>query len=391
MSAVVNDRDVLLQAAVTRFVPPVISQSQVDGLETRLGDIEGDVGALEITVNSLLNSSRDFSIRASALTFVGGTGATSPATITLTAVKQGGISGSVTWSVFAGSATFSPGTGDSTVVTGSTVAGSSVTLRARITMGGVNYDAFVTLTRLGALSAEDKVNLTSQVTGSLASGNVSGLGALALLNTVNLSTQTTGSLNGLTQVTNLGSLAYASSIAANQIGAGTLAAGVVYAGTVDAEKINAGSFSGKTFTGGAFTGGSFTSEHTDTTRVVLGGLSSGAGRLEVLGKSGANWRRNVYFTGEWGGNVINIHGRPAGYPLKAALKLQSPGTTGTPTLDVDGTVRIQAGSNVYPPFRIVSNSSLPSDRSPGALCFYGGWLCFANGSHWFQSDGTQLT
>lgn len=36
-------------------------------------------------------------------------------------------------------------------------------------------------------------------------------------------------------------------------------------------------------------------------------------------------------------------------------------------------------------------SSLPSDRSSGAICYYGGWLCFANGSDWYQSNGTKLT
>jgi len=112
------------------------------------------------------------------------------------------------------------------------------------------------------------------VTGQLANGNVSGLGALALLNVVNLNTQTVGALNGATQVTNLGTLAYANAIAANQIGAGTLAAGVVYAGTINADQVNAGSFSGKTFTGGQFSGGSYTSTlGTYTANLSSGGIA----------------------------------------------------------------------------------------------------------------------
>lgn len=35
--------------------------------------------------------------------------------------------------------------------------------------------------------------------------------------------------------------------------------------------------------------------------------------------------------------------------------------------------------------------ALPSDRTYGSVCFYNGWLCFANGTHWYQSNGTQLT
>ena len=97
---------------------------------------------------------------------------------------------------------------------------------------------------------------------------------MALLNTVNLNTQTTGALNGATQVTNLGTLAYANAIAANQIGAGTLAAGVVYAGTINADQVNAGSFSGKTFTGGQFSGGSYVSTSGNyTASLSAGGIS----------------------------------------------------------------------------------------------------------------------
>lgn len=103
---------------------------------------------------------------------------------------------------------------------------------------------------LGSLATQSIVNLATQVTGQLASGSVSGLGALALLNTVNLSSQVTGALNGQTQVTNLGTLAYASSLAANQIGAGTLAAGVIYSGTINASQVNAGTLNGVLLTVG---------------------------------------------------------------------------------------------------------------------------------------------
>lgn len=208
-------------------------------------------------------------IEASATTFIGRSSPTNPATITLTAERSGGLTGTVTWSVFAGSATITP-SDDTCTVTGSTVAGYSVTIKA--TVG--TYSATIALTRLGELSAQEKVDLTSMVTGQLASGNVSGLGALALLNVVNLNTQTTGALNGATQVTNLGALAYANAIAANQIGAGTLAAGVVYAGTINADQVNAGSFSGKTFTGGQFSGGSYVSTSgTYTASLSAGGIS----------------------------------------------------------------------------------------------------------------------
>lgn len=144
------------------------------------------------------------------------------------------------------------------------------------------------VTGLGDLATQNTINLATQVTGALASGNVSGLGALALLNAVDLATQTTGTLsnasvsglgalatqsavnlatqvsgalsygnvsglgslatqssvNAATQVYNLGSLAFANSLAANQIAAGTFGAGVAYIGTVNASQVNSGILSG---------------------------------------------------------------------------------------------------------------------------------------------------
>lgn len=143
-------------------------------------------------------------------------------------------------------------TGNVTIL-GTLKAGSVIETSA--TVGGVQVgtiasqasSAYTTTQSLGDLATQDTINLATQVTGSLAAGKVSGLGALALLNAVNLGTQTTGSLgvgsvsglgalatqssvNALSQVTNLGSLAFANTIAANQIGAGEIAAGVIYSG-----------------------------------------------------------------------------------------------------------------------------------------------------------------
>lgn len=235
MAAIQNDRDVLLQAASVRVVPVTIQIDDVAGLGDALKRIE---------------------ITPSAASFIGAAGTPTPTSITLTASLKNGLTGVVTWAVEAGSATLTP-SGVTCSVLGSSVTGYSVAISASVIDNGKTYKTQIILPRHGALSTADKVSLVTQVTGQLASGNITGLGALALLNKVDLNTQTTGALNGATQVTNLGSLAYANAIAADQIGAGTLAAGVVYAGTINAEKINGGTFTGKTFTGGKFVGTSF--------------------------------------------------------------------------------------------------------------------------------------
>lgn len=384
MAAIVNDRDLLLQATNPRFIPPEIDPSLIPGYEDALEDIEDlqdEVDQLGLAIDNVMNTSSSFFIRASGLVFTRLSGTTTPSTITLTAERGSGlVGGVVTWSVVAGSATLSASSGNSTVVTGSTVAGRSVTIRARLIVDGKIHDAYVVLTRLGQVAAGDVINLSNQVTGSLASGNVSGLGALALLNTVDLNTQTTGALNGLTQVTNLGSLAYANAIAANQIGAGTLAAGVVYAGSINANQVQAGSFEGKTFTGGTFTGGTFQTSATGHRIEILGVsnrltfFSSGSRKVEMTTLSS-------------GGQPFEIKGSGG---IGATRITNNPGRA-LEVIGAGGEAAVFQTSVGETPVVINPSASLPTTRHYGGLCFYNGWLCFSDGNHWYRSDGQQLT
>lgn len=324
MATIQNERDKLLQAAAVRFIPPFVDPDLIPGYNDALDDIS----ELQDTVGHLLNTSANFAIRASAMTFMGSTGSTTPPTITLTAVRGEGLDGgTVQWSVFAGSATLSPATGEATTITGSTVTGYSVTIRARLTVESKVHDAYVTLTRLGGIAAEDVVDLSSQVTGSLASGNVSGLGALALLNVVDLNTQVTGALNGQTQVTNLGNLAYVNGLAANQIGAGTFAAGVVYAGDIYFDKMQGGAatftnFGGTVSIGVADSGLGVrrtTATSYNTSCVVVSDANNGTNDNWPLWVNATRRSRSAYFTGAatsgtWDFNhpVVKIHGFGAG-------------------------------------------------------------------------------
>lgn len=271
MATTQNDRDVLLQAAAVRVVPVLIPIDSVDGLPGVIGGINNAISDVSAMASGIAISASDpFFTR----TAVGGV---TPATITLTATLKG-ITGTVTWAVIAGSATLTP-SGNTVSVNGASVSGYSVTIRASLG----TYSATFTVPKYGALSAQDQVNLTNQVTGQLASGNVTGLGALALLNVVNLNTQTVGALNGATQVTNLGTLAYANAIAANQIGAGTLAAGVIYAGTINANQINAGVINGSSVSGALYvdvkTGG-------NTVAIMDNGATMGVAGFHTFSGSG---------------------------------------------------------------------------------------------------------
>src|SRR5690554_682987 len=138
MATIVNDRDVLLQAAAVRFVMPSISPDRIPGLPGAFNDIsqlKDDVEDLGEQINHLMNTSASFSIRTTDLAFVGAAGTTTPATITLTAERGSGLGGgTIAWSVYGGAATISPLTGSSPAVTGSSVTGGSVTVRERLTI-----------------------------------------------------------------------------------------------------------------------------------------------------------------------------------------------------------------------------------------------------------------
>ena len=208
--------------------------------------------------------------------------------------------------------------------------------------------AYTTTRSLGALATQNAVDLATQVTGKLSVSGVTGLGALAVLNSINLSTQATGTLstsrisglgalatlnqvNAATQVTNLGTLAYANSIAANQIGAGTLAAGVIYAGSISADKITSGTMaSGSLNTSGYIRAyGSFTTgvsiNGTTNYPIVYGesafngsrypavlGLATGPSGTGVYAAGTGARARGVYATSDDDAGVYAVSGSGTG-------------------------------------------------------------------------------
>ena len=373
MAAIQNDRDIILQATSPRVIPVLIPIDGVEGLPGRLDDIDSDISTLGTEVNSLMGNTQDLSIRVSSLTVDNST------STTLTVVRKNGISGTVSWTVFAGVATLS-GTGDSRTIAGNSISGYSVTVKAAIG----SKEVFATINKVGALASQNTVNLSSQVTGQLSSGSVSGLGALALLNTVNLNTQTTGALNGQTQVTNLGTLAYANAIAANQIGAGTLAAGVIYAGTINADKINGGSFSGKEFTGGTFTGGLFrTGTSLARPRIEVGGSANSIRVINTFGET------SIDLTAEATGKLSL-----RAYSYSEAISI-TPGYTNSSlangmAITVPG-YGVQIDSPVAP-ILIAPKSSFPSQHpSKGSVFMHSTHgLCMSNGTQWLKTTWTPV-
>lgn len=384
MADIKNDRDKLLQAAAVRVEPIPIPMDQVAGLPDRLDGIDGELTGINTEVAHLMNNSGDLIIRSSAMSL------TSTSSVTLTAVRKNGTTGPVTWSLFAGVAVL-VADGDNCTIDGSTVLAESITVKAQVG----TKEAFATISKFGILSSEDRVDLTTQITGQLANSNVSGLGALALLNSVDLNTQTVGALNlgggkltgfgalasqssvnGLTQVTNLGNLAYANSIAANQIGAGTLAAGVIYAGNIFATQVQAGSFVGKEFTGGTFTGSVFRTaasgsrismNDTGYTDEISIYNSAGNAVLRLSGNSnrcfisGSGSGPALSITNFSSGNALNLSGGVSGSALGVEGLSLFQATSSSPTLALS--------NNSGPPLQL-STLAIPASSPTGSIGFH---------------------
>ena len=364
MAAIANARDLLLQAASPRILPVTIPIDKIEGLPDALKRIE---------------------ITASAPAFTGASGTTTPSSITLTAELKQGLTGSVTWSVASGSATLTPsGAGNANCsVLGSSVAGISVTVRASVTQDGKTFTGVITLPRYGALAAADKVNLAMQVAGQLAMGSVTGYGALALLNKVSLNTDVVGALNGATQVTNLGTLAYASAIAAEQIGAGQLAAGVVYAGNIYASQIMAGSFTGKEFIGWTFTGTVFRTAASGQ-RAQMDVSGTNAHQLRIFGADGSetvrlgNSSRN-YIRGSTGSSPLEL--LEISNDSGLAIKVRASNGEGLRILTLPGS----GSRKPHIVLDAIPSSHPKPDLVMGGIAYHGAYgFIFCDGTGWFK-------
>lgn len=142
MATIQNDRDVLLQAAPTRFVPPPLPQEVQDAVDAIKG----------VTVTATANM---FHISAS--------GSATPSSITLTATLKL-ISGAVVWSVVHGSATIA-WSGTTCTLSAASMASDLVVIRASVTAGSIVYYDDFTVTKAvdGARGTRGTVSLSTSV------------------------------------------------------------------------------------------------------------------------------------------------------------------------------------------------------------------------------------
>lgn len=129
----------------------------------------------------------------------------------------------------------------------------------------------------------------------------------------------------------------------------------------------------------------------DTSNNSIGVVGHSWGKTGVWGKSARG--AGVYGTGE--STIAGTHGvvgfvGGGGTGCNGVYGWSSGDGTGVRAYSTTG-IGLRAESISGQPLRFTQLDSLPADRTNGGVCFFGGWLCFSNGTHWFRSNGTQLT
>lgn len=208
---------------------------------------------------------------------------------------------------------------------------------------------------------------------------------------------------------------------------GTINGGTITGGTINGGTINGGSFIGSTITGGKFqTGNSgprieisdtdigdkyahsinFIDDQ-DRSRIIIGksaflGYNANISIDAKIGEYGiaisAHNQIGIYCNSGFGkaiyakstADTAITAVSSTGIALKAyagdwQAKLALQATAG----DFSHGVDIEcAGSGVI---QLNHRGNLPTIRNAGLICYYNGWLCFANGTHWYNSNGNRLT
>ena len=356
MSAIVNDRDVLLQAAVTRFTPPPLPQEIQDAVDATKG--------LQI-----LSTGDQFKVA------VGGS--TTPASITFTIAFRL-ISGTVTWSVTQGTATLT-GSGNTRTLSPGNMSTDRVRIKASLTVNGITYSDEIDISRVrDGSTGSDGIRGTVHVYVARAAASWSDADANSAITTFTGSaTKVIGDMVTQSRAQDGWAETRYWTGSVWQFLEQVIDGNLIVTGTLSADKITTGTLTGRTVR----TADSGSRVEIDGSNniinfqgpsgspVTLGPPTSGANNFHLTIPSG---RGGMMVLHSGSGSAVHI-GNTSGNAGHGLIVQTSP------------------TSPTYAPLRLTELGSLPTNRANGSICYYGGWLCFANGSHWFQSDGTQLT
>lgn len=406
MATIQNDRDILLQAAAIRVVPVPIDPSLIPGLTETIAATKGI---------KLSAPSNVFQISTG--------GVASPSSITVTATLTL-VTSTVTWDIFAGTATLT-GSGNSRTLTAANMVSNSVTIRARVQeSGGPIYTDYWTIAKtadglngtIGANGERGSITAFGTLSNLVAyHGRASGRARWAAGSATepNAATADTAARNVIWQ--RLGNSGSAPSNAHMRLGdtvtltnsGQTVSATGYWTGAawdtpgtvIDGNLLVGGNVSGQEFTGGTFTGGTFRTALSGT-RAEL--YSNGTNAHSLIFYTGIDTQYSIRIapgvTSSISGNLAdfiftaaNIGGGVDGGGLRGSSSSSGVGVRGQTNTGV-GVQGRSGGSGAGaefqsatgPAMRLVPVSTLPADKSAGNVCYHSTHgFCVANGTNWY--------
>lgn len=416
MATIQNDRDILLQAATTRVVPVPIDPSLIPGLTETIAATKGI---------KLSAPSNVFQISTG--------GVASPSSITVTATLTL-VTSTVTWDIFAGTATLT-GSGNSRTLTAANMVSNSVTIRARVQeSGGPIYTDYWTIAKTA-----DGLNGTNGSNGER--GSITAFGTLSNLvaypgrasgrarwaagsaTESNAITADTAASNVIWR--QLGNSGSAPSNAHMRLGdtvtltnsGQTVSATGYWTGAawdtpgtvIDGNLLVGGNVSGQEFTGGTFTGATFRTA-TSGTRAEL--YSDGANAHSLIFYTGIDTQYSIRIapgvTSSISGNLsdfmftaANIAGGTNGGGLRGSSSSNGVGVRGQTGSGIGVQGRAASSGGIGGEFespsgaaiRLVPVTTMPADKTAGNICYHvTNGFCVANGTSWFTpSSWTVVT
>lgn len=423
MAAIVNDRDVLLQAASVRIVPVPIDPSLIPGLTETISAVKGI---------KLSAPSNVFQISQG--------GVASPSSITITATLTI-VTGTITWDVFSGTATLT-GSGNTRTLSAANMVSNSVTIRARIQekAGDPIYTDYWTIAKTA-----DGINGTAGANGQR--GSLTAFGTLSNLVTyparangrakwaagtateANAVTADTAARNVIWQ--RLGNAGNAPDNSHMRLGdtvtltnsGQTVSATGYWTGAawdtpgtvIDGNLLVGGNVSGQEFTGGTFTGGTFRTASSGDRTVLSGSDNSitiykdatpifqcrpslGFTRITAIGgvsaieiRGGSGYGVDVVSSGN--ASLFRTTGSAtSGVTGQHSASGSGAGVFGTATTTGTGVYgRSEQGwgglfennTGAKSAIRLVPTSVLPTDKTAGGICYHTTHgLCVATGVDW---------
>lgn len=167
---------------------------------------------------------------------------------------------------------------------------------------------------------------------------------------------------------------------------------------IDGNLIVTGSFTADKITGGIFTGLAFRTaasgrriEIDSANNAIVFYNATGGLAVSPRLESSIQTGQGIRILSPSGGGTTSIQKEGGGTALDVTSQNGFGISITSNGFGASQGIGLRINANGFPDIWLTPTPVLPSQRFEGAVCYYNGYLCFANGSHWYRCEATQLT